>query len=132
MISTICYWFPGAIDNAVAQAEYLASLIQTTPGFRPAFPSMRGPNCTNVCFHYIPPRMRGKPEDASWWKELSTIPPKVKEAMIRSGSLMIGYQPLPHKGLGNFFRMVVHGVPHPSSSDMKFIIEEIDRIGSDL
>ena len=76
--------------------------------------------------------MRGKPEDDDWWKELSTIPPKVKEAMIRSGSLMIGYQPLPHKGLGNFFRMVVHCVPHPSSADMEFIIEEIDRIGKDL
>lgn len=124
--------FEKAIDNAIAQAEYLDSLIQNTPGFRPAFPSMKVPNCTNVCFHYIPPRMRGKPEDANWWEELTTIPPKVKEAMIRSGSLMIGYQPLPHKGLGNFFRMVVHGVPHPSSADMKFIIEEIDRIGKDL
>merc|ERR1712127_662741 len=77
--------FEKAIDNAIAQAEYLDSLIQNTPGFRPAFPSMKGPNCTNVCFHYIPPRMRGKPEDANWWEEL-TIPPKVKEAMIRSGS----------------------------------------------
>ena len=76
--------------------------------------------------------MREKTEDAEWWKELSTIPPKVKEAMMCSGTLMISYQPLPHKGLGNFFRLVVHGVPHHSSTDMKFIIEEIDRLGKDL
>ena len=77
--------------------------------------------------------MRGKTEDAEWWEELSTIPPKVKEAMMCSGTLMISYQPLPHKGLGNFFRLVVHGVPpHHSSADMKFIIEEIDRLGKDL
>ena len=47
---------------------------------------MGGPNCTNVCFHYVPPRLRGKEEDAEWWKELSAVPPKLKEAMVREGS----------------------------------------------
>ena len=76
--------------------------------------------------------MREKTEDAEWWEDLSTIPPKIKEAMMHSGTLMISYQPLPHKGLGYFFRLVVHGVPHHSLADMKFIIEEIDRLGKDL
>jgi hypothetical protein len=120
------------IDNAIDQAKHLHSLVLKTPGFCPAFPSFEGFNCTNVLFHYVPPRMRDLVEDDAWWEEMSEIPPKVKEAMIRKGSLMIGYQPLPHKGKRNFFRMVVHGVPAPTKEDMKFIISEIDRIGKDL
>ncbi len=121
------------IDNAVGQASHLYKLICETPGFRPAFPEV-GFNCTNVCFHYVPPRMRTAEaaEDEQFWQELSTVPPRVKEALIRKGSLMIGYQPLPHKGMGNFFRMVVHAVPRPSEEDMRFVIEEIDRVGRDL
>ena len=124
--------FEKAIDNCRAQAEYLHFLIEKTPGFRLAFPYMEGPNCTNVCFHYIPPRMRGKEETDDWWKELYTIPPRLKRAMVHEGSLMIAYQPLPHKGLGNFFRMVVMTVPQPETSHMKFVVEEIDRLGKYL
>ena len=52
--------------------------------------------------------------------------------MIRKGSLMIGYQPLPHKGLANFFRMVIHSVPPPTDQDMQFVVDEIQKIGQNL
>jgi hypothetical protein len=45
---------------------------------------------------------------------------------------MIGYQPLKHKGLGNFFRMVVHCLPPPTDQEMSFVLDEIERIGKDL
>ena len=91
---------------------------------RAAFPSFL--NCTNVCFHYVPRRFQNRPRDETFWKELSTIPPQIKEAMIKKGSLMIGYQPLPHKGMPNFFRMVIHAM------DMEYVIREIDEMGKDL
>ena len=29
--------------------------------------------CTNICFWYIPPRMRGLPETDEWWQELGKV-----------------------------------------------------------
>ncbi len=58
--------------------------------------------------------------------------PLIKEAMIKQGTLMVGYQPLKHKGLGNFFRMVVHCLPESNDAEMDFVLDEIERIGKDL
>ena len=52
--------------------------------------------------------------------------------MIREGSLMIGYQPLPYKNLKNFFRFVLHGVPRPTKENMEFVVNEIERIGNSM
>lgn len=48
---------------------------------------------------------------------------------MRSGSIMITYQPL--HNLPNFFRLVLQNsaLDH---SDMDYFIEEIERLGSDL
>ena len=52
--------------------------------------------------------------------------------MIKQGTLMVGYQPLKHKGLCNFFRMVVHCLPESNDKEMDFVLDEIERIGKDL
>eukprot|EP00095_Tigriopus_kingsejongensis_P002620 snap_masked-scaffold1459_size40432-processed-gene-0.5 protein:Tk02620 transcript:snap_masked-scaffold1459_size40432-processed-gene-0.5-mRNA-1 annotation:"glutamate decarboxylase-like protein 1" len=96
-------YFEQLVDNAFDQANYLHHLIQSTPGFRPAFDF--GFNCTNVCFEYLPERFRGQVETEQWQEDLSHVPPMIKENMIKKGTLMIGYQPLPFKGKRNFFRM---------------------------
>ena len=31
------------------------------------------PECTNVCFWYIPPSMRGQKEDEAWWKKVNEV-----------------------------------------------------------
>eukprot|EP00095_Tigriopus_kingsejongensis_P002618 snap_masked-scaffold1459_size40432-processed-gene-0.1 protein:Tk02618 transcript:snap_masked-scaffold1459_size40432-processed-gene-0.1-mRNA-1 annotation:"isoform cra_a" len=118
------------VNNAFDQAEYFMSLISSTPGFRPAFDF--GFSCTNVCFEYVPMRLRGDEEDEDWEDELALIPPKLKEIMIKKGTLMIGYQPLTHKEKKNFFRMVVHCVPPPTKEDMEYVIQNIDLYGKDL
>jgi hypothetical protein len=56
----------------------------------------------------------------------------MKEKMILKGSLMIGYTPLNHKQIINFFRMVVTCHPPPTTEDMDFVIEEIERCGEDI
>ena len=52
--------------------------------------------------------------------------------MMKQGTLMVAYQPLPSKGLKNFFRMVFHCVPEPTEDDVVFILDEIERLGKDL
>lgn len=85
-------------------------------------------SCTNVCFRYVPRRLRESPDE----QEISRLTAKIKEKMTLAGTLMIGYQPLAQKNLGNFFRMVVHGVPHPSKADMDFVLNEIEKFGEQL
>ena len=108
--------------------ELLCSLVTSRSGFR-LVPGYESRQCTNVGFWYIPPRLRGGREDDLWWEEMETVAPRIKEMMIKEGSLMIGYQPLPYKNLKNFFRMVIHGVPRPTVEHMTFIVDEIERIG---
>jgi len=55
-----------------------------------------------------------------------------KEKLILAGTLMIGYQPLPQKGLRNFFRFVTSCQPPPTHADMDHVWQEIERHGADL
>ena len=101
------------------------------PGFR-LVPEYRERKCTNVGFWYIPPSLRGQVEDEEWWNKIEKVAPKIKEEMIKEGSLMIGYQPVPYKNIKNFFRMVIHAVPRPNKKNMEFVVDEIERIGKNL
>jgi len=119
------------VDNSFAKADYLRRLIERTEGFRLVFD---GRGCApNVCFEYVPPRLReADASGESFRREMHAIPPQIKEAMIKKGSLMIGYQPLAFKGKANFFRLVIPAQPPPTEDDMAFVIEEIQRCGKDL
>lgn len=122
-------YFVGKIENAFAQADFLAEQIRAREGFQLVVDPH---SCTNVCFTYVPPSMRGQEQSDHWRAKLATVPPQIKEAMTRDGTLMIGYQPLPHKGHLNFFRMVIHGIPEPTNEDMLQVINEIERCGSNI
>jgi hypothetical protein len=56
----------------------------------------------------------------------------MKERMVLEGGVMMGYQPLKHKGLSNFFRMVTTCHPPPTRAHMEFVVREIERLGADL
>ncbi|KAF0290392.1 Acidic amino acid decarboxylase GADL1 [Amphibalanus amphitrite] len=60
------------------------------------------------------------------------VAPRVKEAMVRSGTLMVGYQPLPHKQAVNFFRLVFTAVPPLGRAEVDYMLDEIERLGRDL
>jgi len=119
------------VDQTFDMADHLHALVLSKDNFRlvPAYENRR---CTNVGFWYIPPRLMGKVEDETWWEEVGQVAPKIKEAMILDGSLMIGYQPLPFKNYRNFFRMVVHGVPRPEPDHMAFLLDQIELFGKKL
>ncbi|KAJ8681904.1 hypothetical protein QAD02_017696 [Eretmocerus hayati] len=118
-----------SVDIAMETAEYFLQQISQRPGFRLVLPEIQG---SNVCFWYIPPKMRNADETDEWWSKLGTIAPKIKERLIMDGSLMIGYVPMAHKNLVNFFRMVVTCQPEPTKASMDYAIAMIERHGCDL
>nr|CAD7453869.1 unnamed protein product [Timema tahoe] len=117
------------VDNTMECARYLRDQIVNRPGFRLVVPEVQ---CTNVCFWYIPPALWGEEESEEWWNKVHTVAPKIKERLVRSGTLMIGYQPLAHKHLKNFFRAVSACHPPPTTADMDHTLTEIERHGKDL
>ena len=43
--------------------------MKKTPGYR----LLVEPECTNVCFWYIPPSLRGQDETKEWWEKLGKV-----------------------------------------------------------
>ncbi|KDR13120.1 hypothetical protein L798_13050, partial [Zootermopsis nevadensis] len=121
--------FESLINDAMDASRYLKERIQARPGFRLVLDEFE---CTNVCFWFIPPSLRGQEENEEWWDKIHNVAPKIKEKLILSGTLMIGYQPLPHRGLKNFFRFVTSCHPSPSYADMDHVWQDIERHGADL
>ncbi|XP_072139632.1 acidic amino acid decarboxylase GADL1-like [Mobula birostris] len=113
------------VNRAFASARYLADEIKKRNEFR----LILEPEYTNVCFWYIPPSLRGVPEDQDFWKKLHCVAPVIKERMMKKGSMMVGYQP--HRDKVNFFRQIIIS-PLVSREDMDFILNEIDSLGKDL
>ncbi|GAV03370.1 hypothetical protein RvY_13801 [Ramazzottius varieornatus] len=120
-----------AVENAFDMAEYLAELLRDREGFQLVLPKVQ---CTNVCFWYIPPSMRGTVDwkSESFREKLGKVAPCLKKRMMEKGSLFIGYQPNENRNLPNFFRMVIHCNPRPTRENMHFVVEEIERLGADL
>lgn len=100
-----------------------------TEGFRLV---AEGQDCCNVCFWFVPASLRGREEDAAWWSAVAAVAPAIKERLVLAGTLLVGYCPLPHKGHGNFFRMVTTCHPPPTREAMDHVITEIERLGRDL
>ena len=93
------------IDNAFSSAEYFVQQLKARNGFKIV---LENPQYTNICFWYIPKFMQEKKEhNENWWKSIYKLTTFIKEQMVKKGDLMITYAPLPHKNIGNFFRMVV-------------------------
>uniref|UniRef100_A0A8D9B498 Cysteine sulfinic acid decarboxylase n=1 Tax=Cacopsylla melanoneura TaxID=428564 RepID=A0A8D9B498_9HEMI len=114
------------IDKSFDNAKYFTDKIRTRDGFKLVLDE---PECTNISFWYMPPSLRGKENQADFNDLLHKVAPKIKERMMKTGSMMITYQPI--HDLPNFFRLVLQNsaLDH---SDMDFFIEEIERLGHDL
>jgi len=114
------------LENAFHCANYLHNKLASNKSFRMVLPK---PECTNVCFWYIPPSLQGQEETQEWWAKLAKVAPKIKARMTQQGTLLCGYQP--DGDLVNFFRMVVVN-NQVDESDMDFVAHEIERLGKDL
>jgi len=87
------------------------------------------PECTNVCFWYIPKRLRNEKRDHWWQDELGKATAILKGRMMKAGSMMVSYQPLGE--LPNFFRSIISNQAQ-TEKDIDFMLEEFDRLGHDL
>jgi len=114
------------IENVFHCAKYLHKKLEETDGFRMV---LKEPECTNVCFWYIPPSLRGQEETPEWWAKVAKVAPEIKKRMTEQGTMMCGYQP--DGPLVNFFRMVIAN-NDTRETDMDFVANEIVRLGHDL
>nr|CAD7423960.1 unnamed protein product [Timema monikensis] len=113
------------VDTVMECAEYFRVQVST----RPRFKLVIEPDFINVCFWFIPEKLREGQEEANYTRALHEIAPRMKEQMMRKGSLMIGYQPL--RNWPNFFRFVVQnsGV---TRQDIDYVLDELERLGTNL
>ncbi|XP_074655320.1 cysteine sulfinic acid decarboxylase-like isoform X2 [Tubulanus polymorphus] len=119
--------FEKRIDKAIDNSRYMAQEVRR----RPEFELVLEPQTITVCFWYIPRRLRGKNRDEKWWAEMHKVPPKVKEAMMKDGSMMVGYQPCDASKRRNFFRFVIHN-PALTHNDIDNSLDIIDELGRDI
>ncbi|CAB0016707.1 unnamed protein product [Nesidiocoris tenuis] len=117
------------VDHAVEMANYFLDTIRNRPGFRLVLDEFE---TTNVCFWFIPPRLRDCDETEDWWSQIHKVGPALKKKLVESGDMMIGYQPLEHRNLKNFFRMVVTCHPPRTKSDMDSAVGLIEKYGNQL
>jgi len=115
------------IDHLFDVSNYLVKRMKEMPDkFYLVYPE---PECVNVCFWYIPERLRNVPHSPERAAELGRIIAILKGRMMNAGTLMISYQPL--GDIPNFFRNIVSN-PGAQYKDMDFIVSELDRLGHDL
>ncbi|XP_063221372.1 cysteine sulfinic acid decarboxylase [Bacillus rossius redtenbacheri] len=114
------------VDTALDTAAHFAARIRDRDGFKMVLDE---PEFANVCFWYVPPSLRGAADQPDFSSRLHKVAPKMKERMVRAGSMMVTYQPL--RDLPNFFRLVVQnsGLTH---ADMDHVVDEFERLGADL
>lgn len=117
------------IDNAMSCSNYLKNKVANMDGFLLVLDQFE---CSNVCFWYVPKKLRGLKETDEWWAEIGKIAPAIKEKVTKKGSLMVGYTPLTHKKKVNFFRVITTCQPASTFEDMDYIINEIQTIGEEL
>uniref|UniRef100_A0A4X2M0S4 Glutamate decarboxylase 1 n=2 Tax=Vombatus ursinus TaxID=29139 RepID=A0A4X2M0S4_VOMUR len=119
--------FEVQINTFMELADYLYKILKKKENFELVFDGE--PELTNVCFWYIPPRLKSISNEYERQQELQKIAPKIKALMIEEGTTMVSYQP--HGDKVNFFRMVFSN-PATKQSDVDFLIDEIERLGRAL
>ncbi|KAL5007987.1 hypothetical protein ScPMuIL_013568 [Solemya velum] len=117
--------FERDVDKLIELSRYLTNQMRNREGFR----VVAEPECTNVCFWYIPPSLRGQEETSEWWQKVAKVAPVIKQRMTEQGTMLIGYQPDGDRV--NFFRMIVSNMS-AEIEDMTFVVNEIERLGKDL
>lgn len=128
------FWFMWKAKGTAGLEKHVDRVLELSRCFTDSIRHRAGwellvePECTNVCFRYVPPgkrHLRGLELDDA----LHKVAPIVKERMVRKGSMLITYQPL--RGQTNFFRLVLQN-SGLAESDMRFFVDEIERLSEDL
>ncbi|CAF2104078.1 unnamed protein product [Rotaria magnacalcarata] len=113
----------GLVENA---KFFYETLLKREPYFR----MVMKPPFINVCFWYVPSSLQHYDRTTLEYKQqLDKVAPKIKERMMNSGTMMIGYQRL--DDYPNFFRAIISN-PATTKGDIVAMIDEIHELGHDL
>lgn len=118
--------FEKHIDKVFENARFFYENIKDRQGFKMV---LEEPECTNICFWYVPSSLRGAENQPDFKERLHLVAPKMKELMMKEGSMMVTYQS--QKGHPNFFRIVFQN-SGLDKNDMLHLIGEFERLGKDL
>jgi len=124
-------WWSDTVMNAHRMSRLLKDKVDSHPNFK----MVMEPSCININFVYTPPslqKLKSEIPKDEWQSKQNKVAPTIKAKMMKEGSLMVAYQPLKSKGLGNFFRMVFHCQPVFEEKNVDFIISEIHRLGENI
>ncbi|NP_001296491.1 cysteine sulfinic acid decarboxylase [Bombyx mori] len=118
--------FENHIDTLFDNARFFLEQIRNREGFELV---IEKPECTNIMFWYVPRCLRGCENESDYRERLHKVAPKIKELMIKEGSMMVTYQP--QGDLVNFFRIVFQNsaLDH---KDMIYFVNEFERLGRDI
>ena len=118
--------FEMKMDRLMELTSYLVHQLKRQSD---KFHLLMDPKFVNVCFWYIPQRLRGVPHDAEKEEALGLLCPRIKARMMKAGTLMVGYT---RDGkVPNFFRCIV-SQEGTTEEDIDFMLQEIDVLGEDL
>merc|ERR1712086_828589 len=117
------------IDHCFDLAYYFSEKVEASDSFCSVYPVQ----CTNVCFWYVPPSLKGFNFETATQEQLDqldSVAPKIKEAMQERGNALIGFQAI--NGRPNFFRIVFANCSNVTKKDVDDVINTIDEIGREL
>jgi len=117
------------IDHCFDLANYFHEKVEASDAFCSVYPVQ----CTNVCFWYLPPSLRGfnfETATQDQLDKLDTVAPRIKEVMQGRGNALIGFQAI--NGRPNFFRIVFANCSNVTKEDVDDVMNTIDEIGREL
>jgi len=119
-----------SVDHCFALANDMASRIRNdTSG---AWKLVYEPSCTNVCFWYVPEKLRPFAWEGSTQAQrdaIHKVAPLIKNEMQRTGDAMIGFQAV--NGRPNFFRIVFASCDIVTHADIEGMMQRIAKIGEE-
>ncbi|CAG7725611.1 unnamed protein product [Allacma fusca] len=120
--------FEQHIDHIFRLKEFAVKQIKNRESaFQLVLPE---PECTNVSFWYVPRSMRHLDTESIEFRDgIHKIAPKIKERMMKTGSMMVTYQPL--RNTPNFFRIVFQSSVL-TEQDIIYFFDKIEELGEDL
>jgi glutamate/tyrosine decarboxylase-like PLP-dependent enzyme len=133
--------FEARVDHNVALIAHMTERVNTVRDSegRPCFLLVADSKFANLCFYMVPPSMRDELAGVASAADLtddqrtalSTVAPVVKDRMQRSGSGLIGFQPV--NGFSNCWRMVIAGAKEALTNDgIDAILDDMLALGDDL
>ena len=118
--------FAHRVDHAMDLSAHAAALLRDDPRFFLAYP----PSFTHACFYWVPRALRPLRDlcAAEVAERLGKVTTAIKDRMQRTGTTLLGYQPM--DGKPNFFRLLILN-PEVTRSDVEETLTLIDRHGEE-